>query len=216
MRAFAGAEPVVVRRWPSWSAGVAQGSPQELAARLVFARVADATDPGGRRGLVVPQFDVFGRRDTDLQPHDLVERRDGAIFDVVAAPQRWTSPYTSRAMGVQCTVAQLVDDGPEAVDLFLSSESDDGYGTVTRKASVGGTRVTGVSVEPLTARESSQLGQDAPSQYRLTGRDLDDLDAFAAVEWPVGSGRRFEVVGTPLRWPWPPWASYTVATIREV
>lgn len=216
MRAFAGAEPVVVRRWSSWSAGVAQGALSERTTRLVFAPTAGATDPGGRRGLLIPQFDVFGERDADLQPHDLVERSGGDIFDVAAVPQRWTSPYTTKATGMQCTVTQLVDDGPETVDVFLTVNDDDGYGTVLRRPAEEATRVSGVSVEPAPGRESGQLGQDAPALYRVAGRGLPEgLDAFSAIEWPVGSGRRFEVVGTPLRWPWPPWAAYTAVTIRE-
>ena len=153
--------------------------------------------------------------EVDLEPYDLVGRFDGSSLVVTGSILRYRHPMTGWQAGSTAALTELVDRGPESVTVYPSTESTDAYGDVLRGPADEGVRVDHVTVEPVPSGEDTTAGQYARPQWRITGRGLEVLDAFAEVEWPVGSGRRFDVLGVPTRWPWPPSAPYTQATIRE-
>lgn len=216
---FSRGEALTRLRWWQWDAdGTGIGYPDERElAGVALAPNGAATDPAGRRGYVQPASTLYslGQPDLDVLAHDLLQRRDHTLWAVAGAPQRWTHPMTGRPMGATAEVVELVDDGPHTITVYGSETVVDSYGTPTRRPVTDGLEVTRVTMEPITAPgtgETTGAGQSAPGTYRLTGRRIPLLDAYSVIEW---MGRRFDVIGTPLRWPWPPENPYTQATLRE-
>lgn len=213
---FTHGEAVTRRRWTAWEVGVAVGDPQvAVLDGVALAPLVDAADPAGRRGYTVPHYTLLGDVELDVELYDLLTRFDGSALVVTSTPARWQHPMTGWQAGLSVIAVELVDRGPESVMVYPTSESTDAYGDITRGPVAEGVLVTHVTVEPVPAGEDATAGQDARPQWRITGKGLEVLDAFAEVEWPVGSGRRFDVIGVPTRWPWPPSAPYTQAIIRE-
>lgn len=209
-------ESLTVRRWTQWEVGAPVGDPAvHTLSGVAVSPLTDDTDLAGRRGYGVPHFILYGEIDVDLELYDLVTRSDGAALVVTRTADRWLHPMTGWRAGATIALTELVDRGPESVMVYPSTETTDVYGDITRGPAADGVRVDRVTVEPVVAGENTTAGQDARAQWRVTGKGLEVLDAFAEVEWPVGSGQRFDVIGVPTRWPWPPSAPYTQATIRE-
>ena len=209
-------ETVNVKRWSTWRAGIPQGDPLEWSLRGVAFAPADAdNDPAGRRGHVVPTATLLFGYGDDLAPHDLLERLDGALHEVTGNVKRYRHPLTGWNAGATVAVTELVDSGPETVRVFSSQLEGNLYGDLTRAPGALGVEVPNVTIEPLASPEDSSDGQEANPRYRITGRGLDALDAFAEVEWPIDSGDRYDVIGVPVHWPWPPSAAYTQATLRR-
>lgn len=219
MTVFAHGETLTRLRWWGWADdGTGDGYPDERT--LPGVALAPATDPSdlaGRRGHIQPAAVVLslGKPALDVQPHDLLRRRDDTLWAVTSAPQRWTHPMTGRAMGATADLVELVDTGPHTITVYGSETVIDSYGTPTRRPVTEGLEVAGVTVEPVTppgSGETTGAGQSAPGTYRVTGRRIPLLDAYSVIDW---AGRRFDVIGTPVRWPWPPENPYTQATLRE-
>lgn len=108
----------------------------------------------------------------------------------------------------------ILDRGDQTVTIFPSVEGVDGYGNAERRPAAAGVEVSGVFVTQLAASEDASAGQSAAERYRLLGRMpvIAGFDAFAEIEW---SGRRFEVVGTPVRRTFPARLAHVVAILQE-
>lgn len=210
-------ETVTVRRWLAWSGGSPLGEPLEWALHPVaFAPRDAATDPAARRGAVIPAADLLcPDPDVRLAPHDLITRTTGEVAEVTGTVKRYVSPLTGWRAGAVAAVTLLVEQGLEVVRVWTSGEREDDYGNVEEAPGGEPVLVHGITFEPLPAAEDASEGQRADPRARITGRGLSVLDAFAEVEWPVGSGRRWEVDGVPVHWPWPPSTPYTRAELRE-
>lgn len=106
----------------------------------------------------------------------------------------------------------ILDKGPETVRAWPSVVTLDGYDNPTRRPGTEHIDIEGVFALPASVptRSSSRFSEDmaqgevAFRGYTLVGRGLEVLDPWAEVEWPVGSGQRWDVKGYPAVHRYPP------------
>lgn len=106
----------------------------------------------------------------------------------------------------------ILDKGPETVRVWPSVVTFDGYDNPTRGPGEEYVDVEGVFALPASVptRSSSRFSEDmaqgevAFRGYTLVGRGLEVCDPWSEVEWPVGSGQRWDVKGYPAVHRYPP------------
>lgn len=92
----------------------------------------------------------------------------------------------------------LLDRGRDTITLFPEKDGTDELGNARRVPDFdAGVTVTG-RVQPMTSSEPASEGQVLLTQYRFITRDF-PAGAYAVAEYPVGSGRRWDVIGQPAR-----------------
>lgn len=116
----------------------------------------------------------------------------------------------------------ILDKGPETVRVWPSVEVADDYDNAQREPGPDHVDVERVFALPASvptrsaARYSEDVaeGQVAFRGYTLVGRGLEVCDPWAEVEWPIGSGQRWDVVGYPAVHTYPPRLAH--ASVRIV
>lgn len=108
----------------------------------------------------------------------------------------------------------LLDKGPETIRAWPSVEVTDGsnYEGPERRPGPEHVDIERVFMLPASVptrsaarySENAAEGELAFLGYTVIGRDLSALDPWAEVEWPVGSGRFFDVQGWPAHHTYPP------------
>lgn len=99
----------------------------------------------------------------------------------------------------------LLDEGPETIRVWPSVETDDGYGSPTRGPGHEYVDVEKVFAVPasIPTRSSTRFGENMAQGevtfrgYTLIGRGIEVCDPWSEVEWPIGSGQRWDVKGYP-------------------
>lgn len=117
----------------------------------------------------------------------------------------------------------ILDKGPETVRVWPSVENVDDYGDRPARApGKAHVDVEGVFAVPasVATRAAARYTEDvaegdiAYRGYTLIGRGLEVCDPWAEVEWPVGSGQRWDVQGHPTVHRYPPKLAH--ASVRIV
>lgn len=106
----------------------------------------------------------------------------------------------------------ILDKGPETVRVWPSVVTTDDYDSPTRGPGDDHVDVDGVFAIPagMPTRAAARYTEDvaegdiAFQGYTFIGRGLEVCDPWAEVEWPIGSGRRWDVQGHPTVHRYPP------------